>query len=147
MGKSTAKQTTTTIRIVNNNKEIKYFKLHNHMYALVDLVFVINRNWELQAPAIPHGFLGLEISISITLLETTDLVHADLILFTSIESLSIIHAISLHGRRNPPPLIFGRNQRAWYVDFPQTNARLNTRKMASATKPVQVFRNFLIGVS
>ena len=26
MGKSRAKQTTTTIRIVNNNKEIKYFK-------------------------------------------------------------------------------------------------------------------------
>lgn len=59
------------------------------MYALVDLLFVINRNWELWAPAIPHGFLGLEISISITLLETTDLVHADLILFTSIESLPI----------------------------------------------------------
>ena len=33
------------------------------------------------------------------------------------------------------------------MDFPQTNARLNTGKMASATKPVQVFRNFLIGVS
>ena len=47
MGKLTAKQTTTTIRIVNNNKEIKYFKLHNHMYVLVDLVFVIKRNWEL----------------------------------------------------------------------------------------------------
>ena len=56
------------------------------MYALVDLVFVIKRNWELWAPAIPHGFLGLEISISITVLglETTDLVHADLILFTSL---------------------------------------------------------------
>ena len=50
MGKSTAKKTTTTIRIINNNKEIKYFKLHNHMYALVDLVFVIKRNWELWAP-------------------------------------------------------------------------------------------------
>ena len=33
------------------------------------------------------------------------------------------------------------------MDFPQTNARLNTRTMASATKPVQVFRNLLIGVS
>lgn len=50
MGKSTAKKTTTTIRIINNNKEIKYFKLHNHMYPLVDLVFVIKRNWELWAP-------------------------------------------------------------------------------------------------
>lgn len=85
MGKLTAKKTTTTIRIVNNNKEIKYFKLHNHIYVLVDLVFVIKRNWELcMAPAIPHGFLGLAISISITLLETTDLVHAVLILFTSL---------------------------------------------------------------
>lgn len=93
MGKSTAKQTTTTIRIINNNKEIKYFKLHNHMYVLVDLVFVIKRNWELRAPAIPHGFLGLAISISITVLETTDLVHADLILFTSL--------FYLRGRRNP----------------------------------------------
>ena len=93
MGKSTAKQTTTTIRIINNNKEIEYFKLHNHMYVLVDLVFVIKRNWELRAPAIPHGFLGLAISISITVLETTDLVYADLILFTSL--------FYLRGRRNP----------------------------------------------
>ena len=54
------------------------------MYALVDLVFVIKRNWELWAPAIPHGFLGLAISISINVLETTDLVYADLILFTSL---------------------------------------------------------------
>ena len=50
MGKSTVKQTTTTIRIINNNKEIKYFKLHNHTYVLVDLVFVIKRNLE-------HGLL------------------------------------------------------------------------------------------
>ena len=125
------------------------------MYVLVDLVFVIKRNWELRAPAIPHGFLGLAISISITVLETTDLVHADLILFTSL--------FYLRGRRNPhlnplpdpfsrfPPNRIAKSLRmgcGWgYVDFPQTNARLNTRKMASATKPVQVFRNFLIGVS
>ena len=94
------------------------------MYALVDLLFVINRNWELWAPAIPHGFLGLEISISITLLETTDLVHADLILFTSIESLPIIHAISLRGRRNPPPINFWSKSKSLVSGFPTNQCEI-----------------------
>ena len=118
MGKSTAKQTTTTIRIVNNNKEIKYFKLHNHMYALVDLVFVINRNWELWAPAIPHGFLGLEISRSITLLETTDLVHADLILFFLLSMLLACVAGA------PPSINFWSKSKSLVSGFPTNQCEI-----------------------
>ena len=118
MGKSTAKQTTTTIRIVNNHKEIEYFKLHNHMYALVDLVFVINRNWELWAPAIPHGFLGLEISRSITLLETTDLVHADLILFFLLSMLLACVAGA------PPSINFWSKSKSLVSGFPTNQCEI-----------------------
>ena len=57
------------------------------MYPLVDLVFVIKRNWELWAPGSCYpSWISWTCNqhISITVLETTDLVHADLILFTSL---------------------------------------------------------------